>query len=34
VFTVELDAGSIREIFIIANPAKLSHLPALPSAPS
>lgn len=34
VFTIEIDGGSIRDIFIIANPDKLSHLPLLPSAPS
>lgn len=34
VFTVELQAGAIRQIFIIANPEKLSHLPELPDPPS
>jgi RNA polymerase sigma-70 factor (ECF subfamily) len=34
VFTIEIDGRSIRNIYIIANPAKLSHLPGLPGAPS
>lgn len=29
VFTIEIESGAIRNIFIIANPEKLSHLPAL-----
>ncbi|HEV3061402.1 MAG TPA: RNA polymerase sigma-70 factor [Vicinamibacterales bacterium] len=33
VFTIEVDAGSIRNIFIMSNPEKLSHLPDLPGAP-
>jgi RNA polymerase sigma-70 factor (ECF subfamily) len=33
VFAIEVDAGSIRNVFIMSNPEKLSHVPDLPGAP-